>query len=72
MKIICRSIPENWEKEKNGSKPNTLRILPNPYTKDTIEVVNTLTGESFQRDITDITIWQGNMIISWKHKEEKI
>ena len=63
MKIIVKSIPENWEKENDGRKPNTVRHLDGA---DVIEVVNTETGEKFEEVITDIRNWKGMIIISWK------
>lgn len=65
MRIIVKSIPENWEKEKDGRKPNTVRELDG---KDEIMVINSETGIAFERPITDITFWKGKIIISWRHE----
>ncbi len=71
MKII--NLISNFEmygKEKSGKKPNTLR-------KDTIRMRKQLdcathirirkgyTKEHFTRKITDVTKWDGDIIISW-------
>lgn len=63
MKIIVKSTPENFEKEKAGIKPCTVRKLDG---KDTIEIINTATGELAVRTITDITVWDGRIIISFR------
>lgn len=65
MRLKVRSIPENWDKEFNGNKPNTIRVLDG---NDVIEVENTETGDVFTRRITDITTWKGMIVISWKHE----
>jgi len=63
MKIIAKSDPENFEKERSGIKPNTVRELDG---KDIIEIINTKTDERFEREITDITTWKKQIIISFK------
>jgi hypothetical protein len=63
MRIEVKSIPENWEKEKDDRKPNTIRELDG---KDIIAVQNTETKEFFEREISDITVWKGKIIISWR------
>lgn len=63
MKIIVKSIPEYYEKEKNGTKPNTVRKLDG---NDTIEVHNTETGDKFERKLTDLTEYKGTIIFSWR------
>ncbi len=67
MKIHVKSIPENWEKERDGCKPNTIRVLDG---KDIIKITNTETGDIFERTITDITTWKGQIIISFKPKHD--
>jgi hypothetical protein len=67
MKIIVKSNPTNWEKERSGRKANTLRKLDG---KDVIEIINTETGDRFERPITDITEWEGSYIISFEPKKE--
>jgi hypothetical protein len=69
MKIQVKSIPEMWEKEKAGTKANTLRELDG---NDIITVINTQTGETFERTISDITVWKGKIIISWMDKNGSI
>jgi len=51
-----------WEKERSGRKKATVRKLDG---KDTIIFVNTETGETFERRITDITVWKDLIIISF-------
>ena len=63
MKIIVKSVPEMWEKEKSGAKSCTVRTLDG---RDMIKIINTETGESFARKITDISVWNGQIIISFK------
>ena len=63
MKIKVKSIPENFEKEKSGIKPCTIRKLDG---NDIIEITNTDSGDKIERIITDITIWKGEIIISFK------
>jgi len=85
--VEFNSDPEYFEKEKDGRKPNTVRtrisytdprlsLLAEAKAKK-IRIKNTLTGETFEREITDISIWSLNFdqpygnqlffIISWKH-----
>jgi hypothetical protein len=63
MRILVKSIPENFEKEKSGVKPCTVRRLDG---KDVIEIINTETNELVERTITDISVWDGRIIISFK------
>ena len=65
MKIIVKSVPEMWEKERSGRKKATVRKLDG---KDTIVFINTETGEKFERRITDITVWEDLIIISYDEK----
>ena len=69
MRIICKSINEIWEKEKDGRKPNTVRELDG---KDEIMICNADTGICFERKITDITFWKSKIIISWAHEKDKL
>lgn len=62
MKIILKSFPENWEKEKSMVKPCTVRRLDG---RDTIEIINTETGEKIEKHITDISVWKNDIIISF-------
>jgi hypothetical protein len=68
MRIEVKSIPENWEKEKD-IKPNTIRILDG---KDIIAIKNTVTGQVIEGIITDITNWKGIIDISYKDPKVKI
>lgn len=63
MRIHVKSWPENFEKEKSGQKPNTVRKLDG---KDILVIENTKTGEKIERIISDITEWEGALIISFK------
>jgi hypothetical protein len=65
MKIIVKSIPENFEKEKLGIKPCTVRKLDG---KDIIEIINTETNDIFEGIITDISVWDGRIIISFRER----
>jgi transposase len=60
MKIIVKSDPEYFEKERSGIKPNTVRQLDG---RDTIDIINSETGEHFERIITDLSIWNGTTIV---------
>jgi len=68
MKIIVKSFPENFEKEKSGIKPCTIRELDG---KDTITIINTKTKEKIERKITDISFWKGMFLISFKNERSK-
>lgn len=63
MKIFCKSTPDNYEKEKDNRKPNTVRVLDG---EDIITIQNTETHEQFHRKIKDITTWNDIVIISWE------
>ena len=82
--IHFKSWPANYEKEKDGRKPNTLRsanswiehggpecidkeLNPSEYP-EMIIIENSETGEFFTRMITDITEFEGWVIISWRHE----
>lgn len=62
MKIILKSIPENFDKEKSGVKSSTVRELDG---NDIIAILNTETGETIERKITDISMWKGKLLISF-------
>lgn len=77
MTCLFKSLPENWIKEQDGRKSNTLRkiALDDPRYEalkigDKICIINTVTYETFEREITDITLWEGWTIISWRHPNE--
>jgi len=77
--IEFKSIPEFWEKEKEGIKNNTVREFEdddirfevldlfakgeNPNLE--IRLFNTKTKESFERKIKDVSIYAGLYIITW-------
>ena len=76
--IIFKSLPEHWQKEHSGIKPNTVRHLDaDEYEAlvradvEYIKIVNTVTHEAFTREIEDITcgivgkmpVW----VFSWGH-----
>jgi hypothetical protein len=76
--VKFKSHPIFFEKEKDGRKPNTVRMVPtaderfealDQRTATIIEITNTETKEFFQRVITDISFWNGQFIISWRHVE---
>ncbi len=67
MIIKVRSDPENWMKESTGIKPCTVRALDG---HDTIEITNTNTNFVHTAIITDITTYQGRVIISFSNREE--
>jgi hypothetical protein len=75
--VIFKSTPENWNKERDGRKPNTFRKIDEEDSRflllrmgvNEIFMQNSETGEEFHRFITDYTEWDGYAIISWKHKE---
>ncbi len=84
--ITFKSTPENYEKEKSGKKANTERIMKsiddsrhakllkmiNTQIYDKIQIVNTESDDSFIRQITDVTFWNGIWIISWDSHEGRI
>jgi len=80
--LIFRSIPENWKKEYLGLKCNTVRktdtdvrfqylekFIKGEKNKLAVKILNTKTGEAFERVITDVTMFKDFYIISWKHNE---
>ena len=82
--VLFKSISPYYEKEENGTKPNTVRDLEigddrlsklilwqnnNDRPLGTIRIMHKHTYNYFDREITDITFWQGLAIISWKHTQ---
>lgn len=79
--ICFHSYPENYVKEVksircSGYKNNTVRL--NPIVSDVdkimnwwngdiryIKITNTITGESFVRLLTDITVYMNAMVFTW-------
>ena len=77
--ISFKSIPQMFEKERDGRKPNTIREMDEFDNRfkllaeskaHLITIVNTETQEAFTRKITDVSIWKNIMIISWEYKDE--
>lgn len=81
--VTFKSLPLYFEKEKDGRKCNTIRECDDIYDKrfellktwhitgnyGKIRIVNSVTGENFVRQITDVMLWKRDWIISWKHGE---
>ena len=63
MKIIVKSTPKNWQEERNGKRKYTTRKLDG---EDTIEFVNTKTGDTFTRKIGSILENNEEIIICFK------
>ena len=81
--VEFKSEPEMFDKEEAGLKPNTVRKLPIGDERENklriwaslvdygkIAITNTKTGNSFLRDVIDVSIWQGLVIISWRHPSD--
>jgi hypothetical protein len=81
--LTFKSLPAIFRKERNGKKPNTLRrgdlsdqrfsilddwIKAKEY--GLVRIENAVNKQSFVREVTDVTYYEGWYIISWKHKEE--
>lgn len=80
-RVSFKSIPEMYEKEKSDIKNNTIRFYDssddrfitlrkaiNKGENLIIEIINTETGEKFERITSDITIFNLHIvIITWKH-----
>ena len=78
--IEFKSFPAFYDKEKSGVKNNTVRVASNmdderfkvlrywfhsqKYGK--IRIVNSESGESFTRQIRDVTFWMDMWIITWE------
>jgi len=82
--VVFKSIPEMYEREKDGRKPNTIRKVYYPSTRfDTlrkwaksgkygkITIIKNTLDEEFTRQITDYIEWDGYAVISWRHEDEK-
>lgn len=78
--IKFKSTPDNWRKEYLGLKRNTIRKpdteqdvrfdVISDHVNETvnlvnIEIENTITNETFTREVTDITYFNEWFIISW-------
>ena len=66
MRILVKSDPEYFDKEKKEIKPFTVRTLDG---NDIINITNTKTGEWFEKVITDISIYKDLIMISFKSKK---
>jgi hypothetical protein len=76
--VEFKSNPEFFVKEKNGQKPNTVRVCDDNDDLrfvalrsgdcKMIRIRNTITGESFEREIMDVSVWHDVYIVSWRHK----
>ncbi|MCF0163362.1 MAG: hypothetical protein HUJ88_12405 [Fusobacterium necrophorum] len=89
--ITFKSYPEFFEKEKSGLKSNTVRIfelnddreyilrdIMNEEIKKenvVLEILNAETGETFEREISDVSKFEINnieiYIISWRHEDDE-
>lgn len=75
--IKFKSYPGLYKKEKKGIKPNTTRNNLDwnierwrEYDAAThIIIENSATGATFERKITDKSLFDELSIISWKHKK---
>lgn len=78
--LSFKSQPENYAKECDGRKPNTLRFFGSPDDREqTLQVwsktgdygriciVNSENRDFFIRKVTDITYYEAWWIISWEH-----
>lgn len=80
LSVDFKSIPEMYRKEFLGLKRNTLRkgkskedlrfelldnFISGELTDLKIRIILKDTTESFTRQITDVTKWEGFYIISW-------
>ncbi len=80
--LRCKSTPMNWDKERLGTKPYTLRKIPQDEWPDFVEwdniddkkilLMRSTDWDWFIRDVTDVTIF-GEVLgdhlvgIGWKH-----
>ena len=72
--VKFKSAPFYYSKEKAGLKPNTVRRVESDerFSKLTnrtahfITIQNSKNGKQFIRRITDISFWEGLVIISWE------
>lgn len=82
--VSFKSIKENYDKEKSGVKPNTVRVVDNSdsrfYGTKSYKIIRIVLADNpeefFEREIQDITFYTNKhpeftvCIISWKHKED--
>lgn len=75
--FVFKSVPEFWQKEKDGIKPNTVRKMAadDPRNEisvgDRIKIVRTDAPYQFWRIVSDVTRWDDLTIISWIHRNER-
>lgn len=76
--LVVKSGIDYFEKERSGTKPNTIRdecnVIDDGISMGSllfiqrIRVVNAMKPEcSFIRNVTDVSYWHDNVIISWEH-----
>jgi hypothetical protein len=71
--FVFKSVPEYWEKERDGRKSNTVRKLAEDDPRRAIAsgalvvLINTETGQHFAREVSDVSEYEGLHIISWRH-----
>lgn len=63
MRLICKSDEDNWLREFAGLKPNTVRELK--PSEDIIQLDCNGRTSSFEASITDWTIHEGRLIVSF-------
>ena len=77
--VTFKSTQEMYRKEYLGTKPNTIRkddgdirfkvledFIQGKMNNLFIQIENASTGESFTRQVTDVSRWTGWYIISWQ------
>ena len=78
--VTFKSVPEFYNKELTGVKPNTVRDVDTDprfdllrewaKTRDFgfIQIINTETGKNFLREVTDVSFFKDQVIVSWRSK----
>lgn len=82
--IKFKSVPEMFEKERSGRKPNTVRRSDDAgevaqmemFARDVctsrvkcIQIENSETGETFLRLVTDVSLYGDIYIFSWMNSK---
>ena len=83
LTVEFKSIPEYWEKEEAGQKPNTERVMDAAPTTVRaalasgqavrIRITNTQTMAVFERGLTDVSVIGslcGKVIVVWSWQHE--
>ena len=79
--VRFKSIPQMYNKELSGRKPNTVREIDEMDDRfkrlydgeaNVITIENTETGKWFLRAIKDVSVFNNLMIISWEHDDSLI